>query len=459
MTELPAIIRRVAQSAVVWSWLFNALRLGSGLVLLPLLVHRLSVEELGLHYVLVSLAGLVVLVDFGFSGAIGRAVGYAAGGVQSLESQGVAAAPAGPAPNRELLGRLLHATRYLYRRLTVVALVLLGSGGTWMVGLRIAETPEPARAWLAWLVMLGSCLWEIYASWWSTFLLGLNRVADNARINCLAHAVKLVLAAGLLGLGGGLLSVPLAGLVSGMLQRTLARRVCLAHLGGVPAAGGGERELIARLWPNSWRQGLVALCGFLTTNANTLLCVSFLGLAANAAYGLTLQVFTICQGMAAVWTAVKWPELWQLRARGDFAAMRRILRQRGWWMVLTYGVLAGGAVWFGPRALGWLSEDKTLLPMPWLGWLALVAFLEMRFSFWTTIPTLDNRVPSVWATLASSVLSVALAAGLVMGTDLGVASFVLAPLIAGGLFNYWFWPFYSARLLQSSWPRLCFTAR
>jgi hypothetical protein len=129
--------QRLAKSAVLWSWLFNGLRLASGLILLPLLVRQLSVEELGLHYVLVSLAAVVLLVDFGFSTTIGRAVGYAAGGVQELEFHGVTAAPAGGPPNRALLGQLLHATRHLYRRLTLVALLLLGTGGTWMVGLRI----------------------------------------------------------------------------------------------------------------------------------------------------------------------------------------------------------------------------------------------------------------------------------------------------------------------------------
>ena len=60
------MFKRLHNSAVVWSWIFNSVRLVSGIVLLPLIVRALSTADLGMYYVLLSLVGLAPIIDFGF---------------------------------------------------------------------------------------------------------------------------------------------------------------------------------------------------------------------------------------------------------------------------------------------------------------------------------------------------------------------------------------------------------
>ena len=38
-------------------------------------------------------------------------------------------------------------------------------------------------------------------------------------------------------------------------------------------------------------------------------------------------------------------------------------------------------------------------------------------------------------------------------TDLKVGSLVAAPLVAGAIFNYWYWPKAGARSLHTTWLR------
>jgi len=61
------------------------------------------------------------------------------------------------------------------------------------------------------------------------------------------------------------------------------------------------------LWPNSWRVGLQVLSSFVTTLLLSVLCTEFLNLADYQAYGLSIQVANIIQGISAVWVTVKWP--------------------------------------------------------------------------------------------------------------------------------------------------------
>ena len=89
MKRLSPVFSRLWHSAVVWSWAFSALRLSTGLFLLPLLL-RLPAPDFGFYYVLLSLTALVSLLDLGFAASFDRALGYAMSGATELKSQGTA---------------------------------------------------------------------------------------------------------------------------------------------------------------------------------------------------------------------------------------------------------------------------------------------------------------------------------------------------------------------------------
>src|ERR1041384_5062020 len=126
LREPGTLLKRVFNSAVAWSWLFNFFRLASGLILLPLVLKKFTTADLGMYYVLLSLSALVPLVDFGFGPTIGRFVGYAMGGATSFQTHGLAKQGDYASPNYALLWQLLFSSRALYRLLVLVLLLVLG---------------------------------------------------------------------------------------------------------------------------------------------------------------------------------------------------------------------------------------------------------------------------------------------------------------------------------------------
>jgi Na+-driven multidrug efflux pump len=198
----------------------------------------------------------------------------------------------------------------------------------------------------------------------------------------------------------------------------------------------------------------------LTSQANTAICLKVLGLAENAQYGLSGQLVGIISGMAAVWTTVKWQLIGQYRAQHDYAAMRRVLWPRFWLQHLTFLALAGGLILCGPPLLRWFGSGKQMLPLGWLVLLALYSFVELHLSFWAALISTENRIPFLWPGLATSLLGLSLSLALIHFTSLGIGALVLAPLLAGSLFNYWYWPLVGARSLDKSFFRfLCGSPR
>ena len=457
LTQPSAIFRRLHNSAVGWSWFFNGLRLASGVLLLPLVLHKLPEAEFGMYYVFGTLIAIVPLVDFGFGPTIGRFISYAMGGAESIQAQGVAKPGSSTSPNYDLLWQLLFTTRKLYRYLTLVLLVVLGTWGTYMVELRIHETASPTLTRLAWAATLLSTLFDIYANWWGTFITNMNQVLPAVRIGVIAYFVRLTLTCVLLASGVGLLSMPIGAFCGSLIQRTWARNKCLRLLAGHPPPQKiDHKKLFAILWPNSWRLGVQFISGYMTSNANVQICNYTMGLGFTAQYGLSVQLMNVAVGMSAVWTSVKWPLVGQYLARHDNPGLRQILRPRVWLQALTVIVLASGVILFGPVLVQWFGHGKQMLPRGWLALLALDAFLFMQFNLWTTLLSLQNRLPYLWYAVGSNALSLVLSLTLIHFTSLGLGALVLGPLLAGSLFNYWYWPPFAVRSLGTSLFRFLF---
>ncbi len=444
-------MRRLRGSAVVWSWGANGLRLASGLLLLPLVLNKLPAADLGMYYVLLSLSALVPLVDFGFGPTIGRFVSYAMGGAKAIQAQGLPQPGPSTSPNYRLLWELLFTTRKLYRLLTLVLVIVLGAWGTYMVELRINETSSPLFTRLAWVATLVSAIFDIYASWWLIYLRSLNEVLPAARIALVGILVRVVIAAALLLCGFGLLSLPIGTLFGSVLQRLAARWLCLRLLPAdlAPASVDTKKHLRV-IWPNTWRVGIQFLSSYLTTNANTAICLSVLGLVANGKYGLSLQLVGIVSGMATVWLSVKWPIIGQHYARHDLPAVQHVLWSRMWLQYLTFLAGAAGLLLVGPFLLQHFGSGKQMLSVPWMGLLLLNAFLEMQFILWGTLLFTENRMDYLWPTVGTNVASLGLSLILVHFTSLGLGALVLGPLLAGVVFNYWYWPAYTARRLGTT---------
>jgi O-antigen/teichoic acid export membrane protein len=454
---------RLWNSAVVWSWMFNGLRLASVLALLPLLSHFLSDADFGFYFVLLNLIAVVPLLDLGFLAAINRSLSYAMGGASELRAHGMETVDQNRGtPNFSLLWKLMHTTRVLYRHLALGVLVLLGAWGTFVASMKIHETSDPGHAWLAWALTLAGAVFEIYSGWWNVYLRGLNRVLISSRILTLTFALRLVLACGLLLVGAGLLSVPLATLVSSFLQRQISRHFALHFLSAQPAVPPerGEVMLLLRtLWPNSWRVGVHCLSNYLTPHANMILCLQVLGLSANGQYGLSLQIMTVLQGMSSVWVQVKWPIMGQHLVRHEFKALRQLMRARVGLQIASFVLMAAVAIPITPWLLAQLKTDKSVLPPQWMLLLTLNAFLEGHLTSWATFISLGNRLPFLSITILTNLLSVALSFILLRTTSLGFGALVLGPLLANAAYNYWRWPMEGARMLQTRWFTLMFSSR
>lgn len=448
------IARRFANSTVVWSWGFNFLRLASGLLLLPLLMRKLPGPEFGMYYVFLSLNAIVAVLDLGFSPTVGRFVTYAMAGARNLSAHGVAESEPLGTPNYKLLWELLITARVFYGFLVLATLLLLGTVGSWMVGSHIHEVSSPGFTWLAWGTSITAICAETYFNVWNMFLRSMNQVLTATRIYFVAYGLRLAMACVFLLKGGGLLSLPLASLITSLVIWNFSKSKCLRALAAAPQPERVDwKGHFLTIWPNSWRLGLYFGGTFLLSIANQNLCAYRFGLEAAGVYGFSVQVITIIGGMAGVWTLVKWPLLGQFIAAKNIMGLRRVLWARLWLQVLSFAGLAVAGIFAGPRLIDLIRSEKEMLPLLWMALLATNGLLEAHCSVWNTLISMWNQLPMLWPSLITNGVALVINVAFMIMPEAHPGFLVLGPLLAGVAFNYWHWPGFGARMLATTWAR------
>lgn len=431
---LVQLTRRLLRSPVAWTGAFTVLRGLGFLLVMAYALRVLPPTQIGLWYVMLSIAGVAAFVEFGFAATIGRYTSYFAGGATDVPQLGLAPPATNPAPNtRGLAGVIRMAQRlYLVFGLAVVGVMI----AAWLVWIGVGrDTP----ACLSMPTMVLACLAlgtgiNMTGFFWTGILFGLNRVALHNQFMIVGLLVGYAATlAGLLA-GGGLLALVLGQIVIGLLPRLLARAAVLRL---VPAAAFNDPMMLSwrHLWPMTWRAGVASLASYVYVQGLTFMCSLFSDLAITGSFGLSLQMALMLHAFAAAWVWVKHPQISAHRVRGETHAVMRLLAIRMPLSVATYAAGAACLAWVGPVVLTWLGSKTPLLPSGQLCALFVLVGLDLMIGHHAAILQTGNEVPHLKAFVLTAVLTAGCAWPL--GRTFQVWGIIAAPFVAQVALNYW----------------------
>lgn len=438
------LTKRLLHSAVFWNYLTVALRSGAAILLLPLLLRKLSPDELGLWYVFLSLAGIGALLDLGFGNSLNRSAGYLWAGASRLLPVGVDANARGEAgqtgakPNFELLGCLVATMRGFYMLMGLGLFLMLEAGGGAWIWYKSTGLEHAQNIRAAWAVFAFGCALNTIGSLWPNLLTGINGVRQAQKVFLVALVANYVFSIGGLLLGLGLWGPVSGQVVMGLLNRLLGRAAFL-RLAGKELVYTGRKidfTLLRTLWPNSWRVGAVTIGIYLVIFTNTLMASVFLDLSQTASFGLSMQMSLFIAQISSVWVLVKMPLFNQLRQRGEGQAIQQTFFSRVWLFVLIYVSGSVALCYLGDWLLVNVLHARTaMLPVPQRALLLLVIGLEAHQSLYRELVLTANVNPFVRPMLLTAAASLTLIC--VLAPELGVWGLIIAPGLAQLLFNNW----------------------
>lgn len=446
---------------IAWGYASQFLQYGAALLILPLLLRRLSSAEMGIWYVLLTISTFAVMLDMGFTPTLARNVSYVLGGAKSLLREGHDVGDADGSVDFGLLKKIIQASRRIFLWLSALALVLLGTLGTYFV-LHVAHGQVPVHEVMtSWVIFVAAITINLYYKYYTPLLQGRGLFAEYYRATAISNLGFVFTTAILVYAGWGVVGISTGFFISALLGRWFSGRYLFdakfkADLRNAPENATPAHEIIATLWENAWRLGLVVVSAFFTLKANTLVASAYLGLAETARYALTIQVFSTLSSVSIVAVTIQQQKMARHRVKGDRILLKRLVEVGLASAMLSYLAGAIPIVLFSNRLIVLIGGHTQMLSQTLICCVAVMLFLELNHSVSSSIITTRNVVPFTRPSLLS-------AAGVFLGSVIGLHFFhfgvwwlVATQAITQGAYNNWRWPHVLAKEFHTSYPKLLF---
>jgi O-antigen/teichoic acid export membrane protein len=442
-------LNRFLRSAVIWSFASAGLRVGAALLVLPLMVTRVSTEELGVWYLMMTLANCLFLLDCGFGPSLHRAVAYAWAGAKELVHFGVSeSGDVHGRPNTALTVDIVSAMRRFYLGLALFLAVLLVIIFIfvlphWATGVEDYGTIQGVFVVFGVAVFLNAM-----GSLWPGCLIGLNRVREANQLYVGAKLLNYVISALGLITGYGLWSLVVGYLFEGILLR-VGGRWLFVRFSGLSHFGWGTLKIWKVLWPVAWRTGAVNGGAFLILQANLFIVGGRISLAEAASYGLTFQVVMMLAAVSQAWFQVKIPLIARWRVAGLLDEIRSLVITRIRLVMATY--IVGGALLLGlaPMLLEMIGSKTHLLPAGQLAFFIWILGLEIHHAQFAALVLSSNQNPFLLPALISGFL-------IVLGSwwwapGFGVWGVLAWTAVVQMAWNNWWTVWMGLRTIELSW--------
>lgn len=446
---------KTSKRDVLWNYAGTIVSMGGNFLILPFLVFFLTGAELGLWYVYIAVGNLVMLFEFGFSPTFSRNFAFCWTGARELIREECIRSEGDQKADPGLMAHLIAACRMVYRRVALVALVILIVPGTLYV-LNVAGGLGRTEVLVSWTIFASGVLLNIYFLWYAAALRGIGLVAADNQVTIAARLAQVVLSVILLFFGFGLIGASIGFFANALVYRLIGNwkfwhnsQVEALNLKSVLVDEGRRNRIYKTISYNAFKDGGVQLANYASTQACSLICSSFLGLEQAGAFSIALQFATAIGNLSqALMTSCR-PMLQSAYQRGDELLVRRTFGTCVAVYVGLFAVMFIGVLLIAYPLLNIFKPGANFDPLVYFG-VSLYMFLFDWCALFASMLANTNTIPYVRAYVISAVAGVALSIGLVNIPGLEAWGLILGSALPQCAYNVWKWPCVAASKVSST---------
>jgi O-antigen/teichoic acid export membrane protein len=446
---------RTTRTDVIWNYAGTIVSAFSSFLLLPFLIFFLNSSELGLWYVYLAIGNLVMLFEFGFTPTFSRNFTFCWSGATELTREGCIRNDCCDGVDAELMAHLIAVCKTVYRRVALIGLVVLLIPGTVYIA-SIVDGLDITQVFLSWFIFSSAVLLNLYFLWYASALRGIGAIAADNQIMIAAKAIQLLLSIILLFAGYGLIGVALGFLGNALVYRILGSRkfwhddqIKILNLQSVVVEKNRAKELFKVVSYNAFKDGGVMIANYASTQASSLLCSTFLGLAQAGAFSIALQFATAIGNMARAYMTSCNPMIQSAYRRGDKFLVRKTFSNCvALYVVVSIALYIAVLLLIYPL-LNLFKPDSNFDPLIFSGVMAYM-FLFNWFSLFGALLSDMNTIPYVNSYVAAAILGVLLSSLLTAFSQMGAWGLILGLALPQCVYNVWKWPRFASEKIDST---------
>jgi O-antigen/teichoic acid export membrane protein len=429
---------------VIWNYAATCLRIGAGVLLLPLILRAFPQETVAVWNIFSTITALTSLLDFGFNPSFARNVSYVVSGVKVLKTTGFQVVESGDVKiDYSLFKGLINAMRWFYARVAVLLFMLLATAGTYYIHIVLQTyTSSHSEVYVAWAILVAINSYSLYTYYYDALMQGKGLIKRSKQIEIAGQSVYLIVAMALILLKFNLMAIVSAQALSIIIRRILLYRSIYTEdfrRSLRSMAAQAKKEILKPIYPNAVKVGLAGLGNFLVGRSAIIIGSLYLSLNEIASYGITIQIVGIVIAIANVYFSTYLPQIVQHRVYKDNTAIKLLYLKSCWFLLITFIAGAVALLLLGEWALNIIGSQTPLLSRPFIAVAMLISLLDSSFIIAGNILFTKNEVPFFKAALFAGGFTLVLLFIFLKFTNLGIWGMLLAPGIAQGCYQNWKW--------------------
>lgn len=437
---------KISKADVLWNYIAQFFSLASGLFTLPLILKMLTVEEIALNYIFLTISSLVMLFDFGFSPQFSRNVSYVYGGAKTLKKEGIEERSLTSTDiNYRLIATLVKVGQYVYLRLALFVLLIMLTIGTLYIYKVTDSFHLVPHTLFIWILFSVSTTFTIYYEYYNFLLTGKGAIKETKIALLISRIVYIILTFLFLHIGWGLLGVVLANFIAPFVNRILCYQFLFTEefrnkLKPYNISKEEINETFNIIWYNAKKLGLVFVGAYAITKFSMFLAGLYLSKAEVASYGLMIQLVNIISVVASTFFMTFQPQFSSLRIEDNLQGFIRLF---SFTMITFYLLFIFGALLLilGGNTILTYIHSNVFLPNSFILTLYLgIVLLENNHSHFATVITTKNSIPFVKPSLIVGT-SIAIGSFIALKyTTWGILGLVIVQGFCQAIYNNWKWP-------------------
>src|SRR5699024_2015196 len=210
-------------------------------------------------------------------------------------------------PNYELFVKIFKVTKLIYLLIGFTILIILFTLGTWYVYNVSKNELSLYTILISWILYGFAVFLNMKYAYWNAILRGIGAIKIHQQILIVTKLIQLILSITGIMLGYGLIAVSMAYLISIIVNRVLAYirffnyQQNKKYIKPIINKNAQKKEvllMLKKIFPNTYRQGLISISNYINLRSTSLLSSAFLGLSTTASLGLVLQIVNLVTTVA-----------------------------------------------------------------------------------------------------------------------------------------------------------------
>jgi O-antigen/teichoic acid export membrane protein len=442
---------------IIWGYFAQFFSIASGLIVLPFILKMLSVDEIGMNYLMLTISSMVALFDFGFAAQFGRNITYIFSGANELKREGIEIVSENKEINYRLLATMIHTAKFVYRRLGIISLLFMLSIGTLYIYKVTDSFTSVENVLLIWIIYSISIFFNIYYSYYTSLLTGKGLIMESKKTMVYSRIVYISLVVIFLFSGMGLLGVVLANLISPFVNRYVSYHYFFTQelkekTNALIITSKEKVELFKIIWHNAKKLGLVFIGSYAINKFSMFLAGLYLPLSEVASYGLMIQLVGLIMTISSTLFVSYQTQFSNLRIGNK---LNKLIKDFAFTMNIYYLLFICGicCLIISPYILKLIHSNVVLPSIVILLFYSLIILLEGNHSNFASIIVTKNHVPFVMSSLIAGCVIVMCSFISLKYTSLGLLGLVMVQGLSQLAYANWKWPYVVCKELDINFLR------